>query len=153
MDGKKKESSQAGERCCEEKKCGCDRQPVRGKHAAHNDQSTSDCDKGDTDVQDCEGAHRHPRIMERPRCRCARSQWFDFGLPGYTYLSPCVVCSGHTEAIYEQGFLLIRLQAGSLCSPSLALSTSCSNACGRLVRPQPNKRSVLPGARYPTKDV
>src|SRR5262245_9742620 len=25
--------------------------------------------------------------------------------------------------------------------------------CGRLVRPQPNKRSVLPGARYPTKDV
>src|SRR5215510_14092110 len=32
-------------------------------------------------------------------------------------------------------------------------SKSCSNACGRLVRPQPNKRSVLPGARYPTKDV
>src|SRR5262245_58352416 len=29
MDGKKK-SSQAGERRCEEKKCGCDRQAVRG---------------------------------------------------------------------------------------------------------------------------
>ena len=27
------------------------------------------------------------------------------------------------------------------------------NACGRLVRPEPNKRSVLPEARYPTKDV
>src|SRR5262245_35337904 len=60
VDGKKK-SSQAGERRCEEKKCGCDRQAVRGKHPAHNDQSTSDCDKGDNDVQDCEGAHRHPQ--------------------------------------------------------------------------------------------
>src|SRR3981189_2451322 len=32
-------------------------------------------------------------------------------------------------------------------------STSCSNACGRLVRPYPNKRSVLPDGRYTTKDV
>ena len=32
-------------------------------------------------------------------------------------------------------------------------STSCSNACRRLVRPYPNKRSVLPDGRYPTKDV
>src|SRR5215471_5256478 len=57
---RKKKSSQAGERRCDEKKCGCDRQAVRSKHPAYNDQSTSDCDKGDNDVQDCEGAHRHP---------------------------------------------------------------------------------------------
>jgi len=40
----------------------------------HNDQSTSDCDKGDNDVQDCEGTHRHSRIMESPRCWRARSE-------------------------------------------------------------------------------
>jgi hypothetical protein len=39
------------------KRKGCDRQSVRGKHPAHNDQCTSDCGKGDNDVQDCEGAH------------------------------------------------------------------------------------------------
>src|SRR5262245_5190777 len=59
MDGKKK-SSQAGERRCKEKNCGGDRQPIRSKHPAYNDQPTSDCDKGDNDVQDCEGIHRHP---------------------------------------------------------------------------------------------
>src|SRR5262245_8503383 len=30
---------------------------------------------------------------------------------------------------------------------------SSTATLSRLVRPQPNKRSVLPGARYPTKDV
>jgi hypothetical protein len=58
VDGKKK-PSHAREYCGEKKYRGCDRQPVRSEHSAYNNQSTSDCDKSDNDVQNCESPNGH----------------------------------------------------------------------------------------------
>src|SRR5215472_12020451 len=60
MDGKKK-TGRAGECCGEKKQCGCKWQSMRSKHSTYNDQSASDCDKSDDDVQNCESADRHPQ--------------------------------------------------------------------------------------------
>jgi uncharacterized metal-binding protein YceD (DUF177 family) len=59
MDGKKK-PSHASECRGEKKQCGCNWQPVRSEHAAHNNQSTPDRDKSDDDMQNGESADRHP---------------------------------------------------------------------------------------------
>jgi hypothetical protein len=44
----------------EKKQRGCDWQPVRSEHPAHNNQSTPDRDKSDNDMQNGESADRHP---------------------------------------------------------------------------------------------